>query len=108
MIVGFFSFAAHLALSHELLLCQLATNEKTVFLLGQHLLRLSKLQFTPYERSMYRRRAVQKWTPLVSYRAMWPALAVWLLYSTRQYVGCCCGVFVVYGSGGDCRGDVGL
>ena len=63
---------------------QLATNQKTVFLLGQHLERLSKCRFTPYERAMYRRRAVQKWTPLVSYQPIWPALSVWLLSLTRR------------------------
>ena len=65
---------------------QLATNEKVVYLLGQHVLRLSKLQFTPYERSVYRRRAVAKWASLVPYDTVWPALAVWLLSKQRRYV----------------------
>jgi hypothetical protein len=63
---------------------QLATNEKVVFILGQHLNRLSKFKFSKYERAMYRQRAITKWAPFVSYSCMWPELSVWHMHRTRK------------------------
>ena len=58
---------------------QLATNERIMFVLGQHITRISNLHFTSYERAMYRRRSAMKWSPSVSFSKLLPALAGWFV-----------------------------
>jgi Ankyrin repeats (many copies) len=63
---------------------QLATSEAIMFVLGQHITRLNNLQFTSYERSMYRKRATLKWLPNVSFSRLMPAFAGWLLATKHK------------------------
>lgn len=60
-----------------------------MFVLGQHITRLNNLQFTSYERAMYRRRAIQKWLPLLSYSGILPAMSGWLKSKKHMYVTLC-------------------
>lgn len=60
-----------------------------MFVLGQHITRLTSFQFTSYERSMYRRRACSKWLPNLSFAGLLPALSGWLLLKRRKCVRAC-------------------